>query len=126
MRDDFLSTEKTSVLQTLADISHVITSSHDAEETLFHTAKMVAERINVDACTIYVYDGNDNKLTLRATHGLNQEAVGQVKMSPSEGLVGLVLETSTPVQVAEMKATPVSNTFLKLMKICIILFWEFP
>ena len=106
MRDDFLSIEKTSALQTLADISHVITSSHDTEKTLFHTAKMVAERIKVDACTIYVYDDNEDKLTLRATHGLNREAVGHVRMSPSEGLVGLVLQTSTPVQVAEMQSHP--------------------
>ncbi len=106
MAEDRLSTENISALQTLADISHIITASHDAVETLFHTAEMIAERFHVDACSIYVYDQDEEKLVLRATYGLNRESVGDVKMKPSEGLVGLVLETSDPIQVAEMREHP--------------------
>lgn len=106
MAKDRLSTKKISALQTLADISNIITSSHDADETLLHTAEMIAERLHVDACTIYVYNKQEKKLILRATQGLNQEAVGDVKMSPTEGLIGLVLENAAPVQVSEMKRHP--------------------
>lgn len=106
MIDESLATKKVSPLQTLADISHVITSSHDAEETLLHTAQMIAERIQVDACSIYVYDKAETALVLRATFGLNPEAIGNVKMHSSEGLSGLVLETAKPVQIADMKSHP--------------------
>ncbi|MBF0279865.1 MAG: phosphoenolpyruvate--protein phosphotransferase [SAR324 cluster bacterium] len=111
MSDDRLSAKNISPLQTLADISHVITGSHDAVETLFHTAEMIAERLLVDACSIYVYDSEEEKLVLRATYGLNSESVGQVQMKPSEGLIGLVLETSEPVQVAEMQEHPRFKSF---------------
>lgn len=101
-----LTIEKTSALQTLADISHVITSSHDAEETLRHTAEMIADRIQVDACSIYVYDAVEEALVLKATHGLNRQSIGLVKMPPKEGLTGLVLETSKTIQTSDMRNHP--------------------
>ena len=53
------SKQRSSALKTLADISHIITSSHDAVETLMHTAETIAELIHVDACSIYVCEGNE-------------------------------------------------------------------
>lgn len=114
MSDNRFSRNKESALQTLADISNIITSSHDAEATLLHTAKMIAERLDVGACTIYVYDKEEQKLTLRATQGLNQQAIGRVKLSPTEGLVGLVLEKAAAVQVDEMQTHPRFKHFPEL------------
>ncbi len=106
MSESRLSQEKISAFKTMADIGQIITSSHDADETLHHTAEMIAQRFNVDACSIYVYDAEESALVLKATYGLNPEAVGQIKLAPTEGLVGLVLEESAPIQVADMKQHP--------------------
>ena len=87
-----------------AEVSHIITSSHNADETLSRIVRMIAEQTQVDGCSIYGYLSKEDLLVLKATHGLNQETVGQVRMHSSEGLVGLVLEQMQPVHVAEMQS----------------------
>ena len=93
-------------LQILADVSQIITTSHNAEETLQQTAKMIAERMRVDACAIYAYDAQENQLRLKSTIGLVPEAIDAVTMRPDEGLTGLVLQESRPLQVLEMHRHP--------------------
>ena len=95
-----------SAVQILADISQIITTSHDADETLQLTARMIAERMRVSACAIYIYDPPSDLLYLKATHGLSAKAVDEVSMSPQEGLIGLVLELCEPVQVTDMHHHP--------------------
>ena len=87
-----------------AEVSHIITSSHNADETLSRIVRMIAEQTQVDVCSIYGYVSKEDLLVLKATHGLNQETVGQVRMHSSEGLVGLVLEQMQPVHVAQMQS----------------------
>ena len=83
-------------LQTFTEVNRIITSSHNSDETLARTAEMIAKRINVDACSIYIYDSDQGILILKATHGLDPSTIETVHMLPSEGLVGLVLERSAP------------------------------
>ena len=87
-------------------MSRIITSSHNADETLSRTAALISERMQVDASSIYIYDVSQNLLILKATHGLNPKVVEEVKMSPSEGLVGLVHETREAVQASKMQDHP--------------------
>ena len=87
-------------------MSRIITSSHNADETLSRTAALISDRMQVDASSIYIYDVSQNLLILKATHGLNPNVVEEVKMSPSEGLVGLVHETREAVQASKMQNHP--------------------
>ena len=87
-------------------MSRIITSSHNADETLSRTAALISERMQVDASSIYIYDVSQNLLILKATHGLNPKVVEEIKMSPSEGLVGLVHETREAVQAPKMQVHP--------------------
>ena len=59
--------------------------------------------MHVDASSIYIYDVSQNQLILKATHGLNPKVVEEVRMSPSEGLVGLVHERCEAVQASKSK-----------------------
>ena len=93
-------------LQTFHDVSRIVTSSHNADETLTRTALLIAERMNVDASSIYIYDPSQNKLVLKATHGLNPLTVEEVRMDPSEGMVGLVHESREAVQASKMQEHP--------------------
>jgi|TARA_Y100000031_G_scaffold63002_1_gene70866 phosphotransferase system enzyme I (PtsP) len=93
-------------LQTFREMSRIITSSHNADETLSRTATLIAERMHVDASSIYIYDVSQNQLILKATHGLNPKVVEEVRMSPSEGLVGLVHERCEAVQASKMQDHP--------------------
>jgi phosphotransferase system, enzyme I, PtsP len=93
-------------LDLLADISSLISQSHDLQETLDSIVATVAERMQTEVCSIYILDRKKNRLTLWATKGLDPESVGKVSMGTSEGLTGLVIERMRPVMVADTLAHP--------------------
>ncbi len=97
--------------QTFTEVNRIITSSHNSDETLSRTATMIAKRIKVDACSIYIFDADQSILILKATHGLDTSTIEKVRMLPSEGLVGLVLERSAPVQDSKMQEHPRFKAF---------------
>jgi phosphotransferase system enzyme I (PtsP) len=90
----------------LADIGTLVTHSHDLQETLDHIVATVAERMQTEVCSLYIFDRKNNRLTLWATMGLDPESVGKVSMGTSEGLTGLVIERMRPVMVEDTLAHP--------------------
>lgn len=72
--------------------------SANRQVALTEMARMIANQLDVDVCSIYECD-NTGDLVLVATMGLNQNSVGQVRMSPGKGLVGLVAQELQPVFV---------------------------
>src|SRR5258707_10276778 len=58
------------------------------QDALNRVVTLVVEFMECDSCLIYVVDGN--QLVLRATNSSHPEAVGEVKLSLSEGLTGWV------------------------------------
>lgn len=93
-------------LTILEDISTLISHSQDLQETLKSIAAIVAERMDTEVCSLYLYDRQKNRLTLCATMGLDQESVGKVSMGINEGLTGLVIEKMSPVMVVDALAHP--------------------
>lgn len=93
-------------LTILEDISTVISHSQDLQETLRSIVAIVAERMETEVCSLYILDRQRGRLTLRATMGLDQEAVGKVSMGTGEGLTGLVIEKMGPVTVVDALAHP--------------------
>jgi phosphotransferase system enzyme I (PtsP) len=88
----------------LADINTLITHSHDLQETLDRLVTTVAERMQTEVCSLYIFDAKKNRLTLCATMGLDPESVGKVSMGIGEGLTGLVIEQMKPVMVVDALA----------------------
>ncbi|HUJ77132.1 MAG TPA: phosphoenolpyruvate-utilizing N-terminal domain-containing protein, partial [bacterium] len=101
-----LPAKQSEILQTLIDISRIITTSHNLDDTLGQTVRLIAERIGVDVCSLYIYDEHTELLELKATHGLSPQAVGTVRLKPSEGMIGLVLETQQPVNLRDVTKHP--------------------
>lgn len=93
-------------LSILADISQIISHSHDLHETLDNIVKVVAIRMSVEVCSVYLLEDDRQRLTLRATVGLDPGSVGIVQMAVSEGLTGLVVEEMKPVSVREAREHP--------------------
>ncbi len=91
-------------LSLLADVSGLIGHAHDAAETLPALARLIADRLRVDVCSLYLRRGD--RLVLRATHGLDPASVGKVSMKTSEGLTGLAIEQMNPVAVEEAPGHP--------------------
>ncbi|MEN6320377.1 MAG: phosphoenolpyruvate--protein phosphotransferase [Syntrophaceae bacterium] len=83
----------------IEDVSRIITGSIDPAETLHDIVKLIADRFYVDVCSIYIFNGEKNSLSLAATAGLTDNSVGNISMRIDEGLTGLVLEEMKPVYV---------------------------
>lgn len=93
-------------LMILEDISTLVSHSQDLQETLKSIVTIVAERMETEVCSLYIYDRQRNRLTLGATMGLDPESIGKVSMGINEGLTGLVIEKMSPVTVVDALAHP--------------------
>lgn len=88
----------------LEDVSRIVAASHDLRETLDHITALLAERMGVEVCSLYLEE--DDQLVLRSTRGLDPSAVGRVRMAPDEGLTGLAFQTGEPVNVEHASRHP--------------------
>jgi signal transduction protein with GAF and PtsI domain len=75
-------------------------------ETLDAVMAAIAEGMETEVCSLYLFDPTRGQLVLRATVGLDRDSVGKVTMRANEGLVGLAIETMQPVAVADAAAHP--------------------
>ena len=66
----------------------------------------VAERMQTEVCSLYIFDPKKNRLTLCATMGLDPESVGKVSMATGEGLPVWCIERMKPVMVVDALKHP--------------------
>lgn len=90
----------------LEEIFQIIAESEDPDQTLDRIVRIIARRLSVDACSVYVYDASRNRLVLRATMGLSPNSVGTIEMGINEGLTGMAIETLKPVFVIDPSTHP--------------------
>lgn len=97
---------ETSLLLTLEEVSQLVTHSHDPQETLNNTVRLIHGRFRTDVCSVYLIDPKGGDLVLAATVGLDPSCVGSIRMRFDEGLTGLVAERMTPVMEADASSHP--------------------
>ncbi len=78
----------------------------DLRETLDKIVAAIAEGMEVEVCSLYLFDPQRERLVLRATLGLDRDSVGKVSMRTAEGLVGLVIEKGEAVGVTDAISHP--------------------
>ena len=84
--------EHYSLVCDIGELSALFHEALDLSTFLQRTATMVAEHVDAEVCSIYLYDPSIRELTLSATHGLNRELVGKVRLKLGEGLTGVALK----------------------------------
>ena len=90
-----LKTEETLAIQ----FERIADQLDPPSRALTEMARLIANRLEIDVCSIYILEPDHQHLRLAATMGLNQSSVGQVRMKITEGLAGLVVEKNTQVSV---------------------------
>ena len=88
-----------SMLNTLRRIVQEVNRAatlHDALEIIVSRIKRALE---VDACSVFLNDEQNEELVLLATDGLLPTAVGRVKIPIAEGLVGWVAKRAEPINI---------------------------
>jgi phosphotransferase system enzyme I (PtsP) len=94
-------------LALIEEISTIAGEAHaDLRETLDQMVGVIADGMQAEVCSLYLFDAQRERLVLRATVGLDRESVGRVSMRTSEGLVGLVIEKDEAVSVADAISHP--------------------
>jgi phosphotransferase system, enzyme I, PtsP len=78
----------------------------DLRETLDRVVFVIASGMEVEVCSVYLFDPERDRLVLRATIGLDRDSVGKVSMRTNEGLVGMVIENMAPVAVPDALSHP--------------------
>ncbi len=93
-------------LSTLQDISTIILQSHDLNETITNIVDLVAQRAQSDVCSLYLLEEDNSTLTLRATKGLDQAAIGKVRLRIGEGLTGKTAAEKQVMAIQEPQNHP--------------------
>jgi len=95
---------KADSLKTLSNIAQILQKSQPSENPLAHIVTMVRQQMQVDVCSLYLYQ--EKLLILVASDGLDASSIGKVRMSVGEGLTGLAVEKLQPVIVNEAHLHP--------------------
>ncbi|MET4696524.1 phosphoenolpyruvate--protein phosphotransferase [Endozoicomonas lisbonensis] len=94
------------MLNTLRTIVQEVSAASDLRAALQIIVQRVRDAMKTDVCSVYLFDQEQSEYTLSATEGLNPSAVGVVKMTQSEGLVGQVGLREEPINLEDAAAHP--------------------
>jgi phosphotransferase system enzyme I (PtsP) len=93
------------------DFSDLLQKASGVQDFLLKAVERLADLVGADACSLFLLDHQSQKLILRATVGLNPEAVGRISLSLDEGLVGLALRERRVVRETEPARNPQFKLF---------------
>jgi phosphotransferase system enzyme I (PtsP) len=94
------------MLSILRNIVQEVNSARDLQEALDIIVSRVQKAMTTEVCSVYLLDPATNRYILMATEGLYQEAVGQVSLGYSEGLIGLVGSREEPINLEDAPSHP--------------------
>ena len=98
-------------LAALHRINRAATSSLRLDDVLATIVETVAETIDGDACSVFLYDEHTQALILRATKGLNPDAIGRIAIRSDAGITGLAATTRETQMVEDAQAHPAFFTY---------------
>src|SRR5262249_22084789 len=87
----------------LRDLGRLLTRSHDLEATLNNVVRLVARWMRASACSIYLLEPDGQTLVMRATRGLNPQAVGRMRIRVGQGVAGRSLEERQTIAVPDVR-----------------------
>nr|WP_240776086.1 phosphoenolpyruvate--protein phosphotransferase [Nitrincola schmidtii] len=90
-----------SILKVLRQIVQDVSTAPDLNAVLAITVGRVQKAMQTEVCSVFLHNQDTARYVLRATHGLNPEAVGKVSLSPDEGIVGLVAKRAEPINLED-------------------------
>ncbi|MBN2715056.1 MAG: phosphoenolpyruvate--protein phosphotransferase [Deltaproteobacteria bacterium] len=90
----------------IGELAHLLSDTSDIGMFLEQSVDLVARHLHADVCSIYLFDNRENALVLKATHGLNRNAVDVVKLRIGEGLVGISFEAFAVINDGNAQDNP--------------------
>ena len=91
------------MLESLRNITQEVNLASDLLTAIEIAVERTRESMDVKVCSLYLKDENEH-FVLRATKGLNISAIGKVKMTRNQGLVGYVAKRGEPINLENAEA----------------------
>jgi phosphotransferase system enzyme I (PtsP) len=89
----------------LRRLREIMAERQSAQARLDKLVSVIASNMVAEVCSIYLRRAG-GVLELFATEGLNRDAVHRTRLKPGEGLVGLVAQTATPLNLSNAPEHP--------------------
>ena len=90
----------------VAELTSLFERKKTIEGFLDQTVHLIAQHMETDLCSIYLVDPDDGRLVLRASTGLNPDAIGTLTLAPGEGITGTALKELRPIVVPRGEEFP--------------------
>jgi phosphotransferase system enzyme I (PtsP) len=94
------------MLELLRKIVQEVSTAADVEAVLDLIVRRIQRGMRTDVCSVFLFDTPSQRFILRATQGLNAQAVGRVSLSAAEGIVGQVAKRAEPINVEDAESHP--------------------
>ncbi len=92
-------------LTILHQVAQHISSNLELNDLLAHIVDMVINVTGADSCFIYLYDDQNNNLTLRAANAGQKDIVGEIRLKLGEGVTGWAAKEKKPVALSSKAYT---------------------
>lgn len=94
------------MLDTLRSIVQEVSAATDLSDALKVVVTRIRNAMRTEVSSVYLYNPDEKRYVLMATKGLNQNAVGNVSLASSQGLVGLVGSREELINTEDAPAHP--------------------
>ena len=98
-------------LRALGEVSQAVNSTIDLETVLSAIVTKATQLSATDAGTIYVFDEETQEFRLRATYGMDDTIIAEIKdrhIHMGETAIGKAVEQRTPIQISDVLDEPKS------------------
>ncbi|MBK6737539.1 MAG: phosphoenolpyruvate--protein phosphotransferase [Haliea sp.] len=95
-------------MSVILDLTRIVQAAAEAESPSAQVSVIVdsiQHYMNLDVCSLYLADEHGD-MALLASRGLDQAAVGHVRIPAGKGLVGLVAQSRHPINIADAARHP--------------------
>ncbi len=92
-----------SALDGLHRITRAANSTRSLATALQTVAETVADVMDADACSLFLFEPDENRLYLRATKGLNPNAVDGMSLTIGQGITGQAAQAGHPIVVDDVQ-----------------------
>lgn len=94
------------MLDKLKKIVQEVSAAPDVDSALNLIVRRIQRAMRTQVCSVFLLDSASQRYVLRASQGLNREAVGSASLSSSEGIVGLVAQRAEPINLEDAETHP--------------------
>jgi signal transduction histidine kinase len=99
-------------LRALGDVSQAVNSTIDIETVLSTIVAKATQLSNTEAGAIYVFDEKNREFRLRATYGMDDTIIAEIKdrhIRSGETAVGHAVDQRMPIQIPDVQDNPRSS-----------------